>query len=237
MRSLFSGDARAKMLQLLTSAASSSSDMASISGPVMTELLPAMPSILPIASPVSAWSPVIILTEMPAVCATLTASMTSSRGGSRIASSATIVNVGSRLRRYLGSITATSSVSGTSPRHSASTRRPFDDRCSCALTHISVSSGSVFLALMSAMVSPAIWVEHMGMTRSGAPLTKTMRPSPGANGWWIVAMNLCSDSNGTLCTRGCSALSLSKCRPALSEPVMSATSVGAPTGVNVFLPS
>eukprot|EP00955_Chlamydomonas_euryale_P043815 352726-Chlamydomonas_euryale.AAC.3 len=91
-------------------AASSSSDMASISGPVMTELLPAMPSILPIASPVSAWSPVIILTEMPAVCATLTASMTSSRGGSRIASSATIVNVGSRLRRYLGSITATSSV-------------------------------------------------------------------------------------------------------------------------------
>mmetsp|Transcript_41041 Transcript_41041/g.122542 ORF Transcript_41041/g.122542 Transcript_41041/m.122542 type:complete len:212 (+) Transcript_41041:67-702(+) len=211
--------------------------MSSISGPVMTELLPAMPSILPIARPVSAWSPVIILTLMPAVCATLTASITSSRGGSRIASSAIIVSSGLRWRRYLGSIPATCSSSGSSPRQTASTRRPLLDRCSCALIHMSLSSGSVFLDLRSSIVSPATCLSHMLMTRSGAPFTNIMRPSPGANGAWIVAMNLCSDSNGTECTRGCSFLRLSKWRPALSEPVMSATSVGAPTGVYVCLPS
>ena len=41
---------------------------------------------------------------------------------------------------------------------------------------------------------------HMGMTRSGAPLTMSTLLPPGRLEEWTVAMNLCSDSKGTEAT-------------------------------------
>lgn len=60
MRSLCSGDVRAKMLQPSTTPASSASLIACSCGPVMTPLGERMPIQPPTVRAVSAWSPVII---------------------------------------------------------------------------------------------------------------------------------------------------------------------------------
>ena len=81
-RSLCSGATRANTAVAGTRSRRSSSELAAISGPVIGGACPTMPSSRPIAAAVAAWSPVIILTAMPARWQAAMASTTSSRGGS-----------------------------------------------------------------------------------------------------------------------------------------------------------
>mmetsp|Transcript_36374 Transcript_36374/g.102484 ORF Transcript_36374/g.102484 Transcript_36374/m.102484 type:complete len:315 (+) Transcript_36374:849-1793(+) len=122
---LFSGEARAKMLQSFTTACSSSSDMASSSGPVYTSpSFSAMPSMLPMARAVSAWSPVIIFTTTPASWACRMEGMHSLRGGSKMATSPTMVRNGAWSATNSGSRSSTSTLSSSVASQSARTRRP-----------------------------------------------------------------------------------------------------------------
>mmetsp|Transcript_1947 Transcript_1947/g.4590 ORF Transcript_1947/g.4590 Transcript_1947/m.4590 type:complete len:230 (-) Transcript_1947:1583-2272(-) len=135
MRILFSGEARAKTLQPSTTLSRASSSMASSWGPVKVdtslslELGGTMESILAMAVAVAGWSPVIILTTMPALVATLTPSMASGRGGSRMATRPTMVRKGTgALRMRSASMLSVMSLRAKSARHTASTRRPLAER-------------------------------------------------------------------------------------------------------------
>mmetsp|Transcript_13226 Transcript_13226/g.33314 ORF Transcript_13226/g.33314 Transcript_13226/m.33314 type:complete len:222 (-) Transcript_13226:1620-2285(-) len=135
MRILFSGEARAKTLQLRTMLSRASSSMASSWGPVKVETSLSlasegtMASILAMAVAVAGWSPVIILTTMPALVATLTPSMASGRGGSRMATRPIMVRKGwGALRMRSASMSLVMSSRWKSARHTASTRRPLAER-------------------------------------------------------------------------------------------------------------
>lgn len=104
-------------------------------------------------------------------------------------------------------------------------------------------SGVTCVVCQPAGEAAAVWrcisLMHRQHTLQRAPphtLTNmTRRPAaPGLEGgasWWMVAINLCSDSKGTEETRGRLSLTDAGLRPALMAAVIRDTSVGAPIGV------
>mmetsp|Transcript_22832 Transcript_22832/g.54593 ORF Transcript_22832/g.54593 Transcript_22832/m.54593 type:complete len:200 (+) Transcript_22832:1012-1611(+) len=136
MRILFSGDARANTLHSSTIESMPSSSMASSSGPVYVRIEDScslgstIPSILAMAVAVAGWSPVIIFTTIPAICATATPSIASGRGGSRIATTPIIVRNGvGALRRRSASMLSERSLGSKSARQMARQRSPRPDIC------------------------------------------------------------------------------------------------------------
>mmetsp|Transcript_31680 Transcript_31680/g.77717 ORF Transcript_31680/g.77717 Transcript_31680/m.77717 type:complete len:212 (+) Transcript_31680:1061-1696(+) len=189
-----------------------------------------MPSILAMAHAVWGWSPVIILTTIPAPLATLTPSMASVRGGSRMATRPTMVRKGS------GALSTTSAsmlsehcslLNGA--RATASTRSPLAESRDA-------SSSQYFLLKLPVLpsVSPVTWSLQRGRIRSGAPLTCAMISLP----WlWTQNMNLCSEAKGTAAMRGfCSWYSLRLVMPIFMPIVSIDTSVGYPVGSHCFSP-
>mmetsp|Transcript_17021 Transcript_17021/g.33431 ORF Transcript_17021/g.33431 Transcript_17021/m.33431 type:complete len:436 (+) Transcript_17021:1264-2571(+) len=223
---LFSGEARAKTLQPSTIESISSSDMASSWGPVkvLTSLSSAsggmMPSILAMAVAVAGWSPVIILTTMPALVATRTPSMASGRGGSRMATRPIMVRKGVlALRMMSASMSLRRSDLLKVERHTASTRRPLAERRAA-------SSCQYFslMGLVEPMVLLVTWSLHLGMSLSGAPLTWRKVSLPWA---CTQHMNLCSEAKGTPPTRLFFCWSaFQSMAPSFMPRVSSATSVG-----------
>jgi len=136
-RSLCSGDVRAKMSVRLTISRSSSSEACSSSVPVTAPLPFPMPISAPMALAVSAWSPVIILTRMPADWTALIASMASGRGGSRIPNRPT------RMKPPESMSATDSDVSSAGLIAAASTRSPSAPSLSTSRSQYSRSRGAV----------------------------------------------------------------------------------------------
>mmetsp|Transcript_35647 Transcript_35647/g.111512 ORF Transcript_35647/g.111512 Transcript_35647/m.111512 type:complete len:434 (-) Transcript_35647:809-2110(-) len=237
---LFSGDARANTLHPSTILSISSSLIASSCGPVkvftsvLGRLGGKMPNCFAMAAAVCGWSPVIILTWMPAVFATPQASMAASLGGSRMATRPMRVRNGSgALRRMSASISSETLERSQSARATARHLRPSELMSAARSSQNLVTSGWVRLTSSS-----QTWFLQRGRMRSGAPLTWRTR---GALGSVLVActqhMNLCSEANGTAATRGCAFLKMCKSGiPSFIPSVSRATSVGYPTGMYVILP-
>ena len=149
------------------------------------------------ACAVTAWSPVIIRTSIPAPSAVCTASLASDRSGSMIPTIAT--NERSCANDMGSSVTASRSVSSMSRTANASTRRPFSPISSLAASMPARASSIGDLG--SAQGAP--WLEQRASTTSGPPLTSSINRSPSSTGIrWKVAMNLYSESNGTSARRG-----------------------------------
>mmetsp|Transcript_29854 Transcript_29854/g.87122 ORF Transcript_29854/g.87122 Transcript_29854/m.87122 type:complete len:208 (-) Transcript_29854:1699-2322(-) len=207
----------------MTASLSSSSDMASISGPVTASeyCSSTRPSMWPMAVAVSLWSPVIMATRTPARLASAMAWTHSGRGGSMMAQRPTkvsqgwsrpLTNSGPRFWSWV-----TSSL-GMAPRVRPMTRRPCDERVAiCSVQYFS-SMSSTSSGLRE---PPLACLLHTLSMRSGAPFAWTMSlpsypsPSMSTEGSWTVAINLYSDEKGTSATMGLSFLSSS-----MSTPVM-----------------
>ena len=97
--------------------------MAANSAPVMAR--PVMPSFFAIAAAVTAWSPVIMRTWIPAECAIAIASLAVGRGGSTMPTSASAVSPSSSGRR---SAFGSNEAGSKSFRPVARTRRPCSPR-------------------------------------------------------------------------------------------------------------
>ena len=118
-RTLSSGVTRAMTPISSICASSSSSLMAANSAPVMAR--PVMPRFFAIAAAVTAWSPVIMRTWIPAECAIAIASFAVGRGGSTMPTSASAVSPSSNGRR---SAFGSNEPGSKSFRPVARTRRP-----------------------------------------------------------------------------------------------------------------
>jgi hypothetical protein len=119
-RTLSSGATRAITPMSSMALSSWSSDIALNSAPVIA--FPGMPSSLAIAAAVTAWSPVIIRTCMPARCAVAIAAFAADRGGSTIPARASTVRPSSCGSR---SADASKEPGSKSLRPVAITRRPW----------------------------------------------------------------------------------------------------------------
>jgi hypothetical protein len=154
--SFCSGETRAKTVVRSAASASSVSGQSSRSVPVMTG--PSRPVRAAIARAVAAWSPVIILTWMPASRQARTAAAEAARGGSYMPW---------RPRKMRGGSSPSARIevaAGTLARANASTRRP-----SCPSR--SASSIAVVRSSISAWPSAFSWAVHNSRTRSTEPLT------------------------------------------------------------------
>ena len=218
MRILCSGLVRAYTSTSRTTARSCSVDIASSSGPVSTAGAsgePGCPSTIPISRPIAtavpAWSPVIILTRMPASRHCAIAATASGRGGSTMPTSP-------HSSRPPATSSASSVVVPSSARRRAAarTRRPCPPSSSIRRSHRARSSGSD-------VPDGEVCVAQRSSTRSGAPLRCTSSVPSGPRS--RVAMNLFSDSNGTTATR------VQPCvaTPAFMPSERTAPSVGSPT--------
>ena len=146
---------------------------------------------------VTAWSPVIMRTSMPAPSAVWTAPLASARSGSMMPTMPTksrscVSDIGSEP-------IASSSSSSTNRAANASTRRP----CS--------PIRSLAASMSDRISSIGTWVSLNGpparaqraRTTSGPPFTSsTTRSRPASVARWKVAMNLYSESKGTSASRG-----------------------------------
>ena len=134
---------------------------------------------------VTAWSPVIIRTSMPAASAIVTALLASARSGSMMPVSPTkdrswVSDIGS-------SVTAASSSGVTSRAANASTRRPFSPIRTLAA---SMSARAWSMGTCAPLSGPPA-CEQRAITTSGAPFTSSMTCStPSSGKRWKVAMNL-----------------------------------------------
>ena len=213
-RSLCSGLARANTSTSMATRRRAASSIMATSAPVMAGLPTPMPSWAPMARAVSTWSPVIILTRMPAWWHSPTARMASSRGGSMMPTSASSVKPDSM------SASARLPLAGAARlQASASRRRP------CAAVSVAMRRQKSTSIALSPWCSN--WALHMSRMRSGAPLAK-IHASPLLSRCQ-VAMKRCSDSNGIESSRG-QACSPSACvNPVLPPSTSRAPSVGSPT--------
>ncbi len=204
-RSLCSGATRANTSVTGVRARSSSSDAAAISVPVTGGACPTMPSSRPIAAAVAAWSPVIILTAMPARWQVSMASTTSSRGGS---------------------IRPTSPSSRRSWSSGASTAPP--GRSATARTR----SPSAAYRSRTAYAAAATPGSTCASRTSGAPFTYvTSGPSGGADPGSAageLAMYWRAESKGSTARGGWRPNRSARSTPARSAPTSSAPSVGSP---------
>ena len=175
------------------------------------------------ACAVTAWSPVIIRTSIPAARATATASFASARSGSMIPAIPT--NDRPRVNAIGSSDIVASSSSATSRAANARTRRPWRPIRSLA----SVIPGPAWSkGTCEPLRGPPAWLQR-AMTTSGAPLTSSMTCSaPSSVTRWNVAMNLYSESNGTSDSRGYARRVSSASTPSFAASTTSAASVGSP---------
>ena len=217
-----SGATRAITPMSPIAASSSSSDMAWNSAPVIA--LPGMPSSLAMAAAVTAWSPVIIRTRIPAACAVSIADFAVGRGGSTIPTRASMV----RPPRSGSRSADGSNPSGSkSLRPVASTRRPCLPRRSFSSMYrcLNASSAGTIDRSSGSGRDPA-----RASSWSGAPLTKartTSRPL-SSRIRWKVPMSLYAESNGSSATRGYSFRVAAASSPPFSASTTSAPSVGSP---------
>mmetsp|Transcript_32160 Transcript_32160/g.90045 ORF Transcript_32160/g.90045 Transcript_32160/m.90045 type:complete len:240 (-) Transcript_32160:1169-1888(-) len=218
------------MLHSSTSSTRASSAMSSSCGPVNTDPPScAIPRMLPMATAVSAWSPVIILTTIPPRCASSMEGMHSSRGGSRIATTPSMVRNLGRSRTYSTERSEKSSLASTSPMHSARTRSPRELSAVTFLCHPFRSTG-----LRRVRSSSSTWSAHRLMSLSAAPFTSMSGVPSGIR--FTVAMNLWADSNGMDPSRSRSCFSCLGSMPILRAATRMATSVGLPLAPQTVLP-
>jgi hypothetical protein len=148
-RTLSSGVTRAITPIPSIASSSSSSLIAANSAPVMAR--PSMPSCLAIAAAVTAWSPVIIRTLIPALFAVSIASFAVGRGGSTIPTRESSV----RPSRSGSRSAPTSNVSGAkSLRPVAKTRRPCSPRRWFSARYFSRPASSTATTWRSASSAP-----------------------------------------------------------------------------------
>ncbi len=207
-RSLCSGETRANTLCFSATSGSSSSDSSSSSAPVIVEISSARASSRPMASAVPAWSPVIILTSMPALRHSLMASMASGRGGS------TMPTMPWKVKPSPGS---SPRLPSAARRAAARTRRPSAESSSMTPSQWARSRSAVASGL-----SASAWSAHRSRIRSGAPLRNTMSSPSGVVAW--TAMYLLSELNGMSSVRRWPSASKST----LAASVTRAPSVGSP---------
>ena len=210
-RSLCSGEVRANTSWVCAISSSSSSEAFSSSDPVIdrSSSPSPSPSSRPMASAVPMWSPVIILTRIPALRQSSMDSMASGRGGS------TMPTMPTSVKPSPGSSPSRESPSRTA---AASTRRPSSLSSSMSSSHMSRSSSSLSSSVPCVLQSSS--------TRPGAPLRWThLVPSPLPA---TTAMNLLSELNGISSERSYPEVT----KLAFFASVMSAPSVGSPTSVH-----
>ncbi len=173
-------------------------------------------AVVSMARAVDGWSPVIILTVMPARWQCRIASIASGRGGS-------IIPCRPRSTRS----PSTSSTSSFS--HSAGTR--FDANASTRMPRSAMRSTSRSAAGASSAAPRAL--AHRRITTSGAPLTRIARsdeapvPASGAVAC-SVAMNWCSLSKGIASRRAWRSRTFAASMPSFAAATTSAPSVGSP---------
>ena len=166
------------------------------------------------AAAVTAWSPVIIFTRMPARRHRAIASRASGRGGSTRPTRPT----SSRSWSASASAAPWDTGYGTVRLAAASTRRPRLARASWAALIAACASASSGV--------PSGPVLQRASTASGAPFTTTRVPAPPGSGW-AVAMYLWDESNGTSAPRGAASRHARTTAELPARP-SSATSVGSP---------
>ncbi len=216
IRSLCSGEVRAKTDTSEVARSSSSSLSRSTSAPVRTRPSVVMPSSPAIAAAVTGWSPVIMIVRMPASREVVTAAATSVRGGS-------IMPI--RPRKTRSCSTTGSSSSGTRSRSRCATpssRSPCAAIRSPAACRPSGRTGSV--------PDSATWASHIASTRSGAPLTNRTSRSPQRR---AVAEKRRAGSKCTSAVFGNTASRAACSSPASWAASSSATSVGSPQAWSV----
>ena len=143
------------------------------------------PSDSPIARAVTAWSPVIMRTSIPAASAVVTAAFASERSGSMIPAMPT--NDRSRTIDIGSAVIAASSSSSTSRAAKASTRSPSPPIRALAA---SIPGSASSIGAWSGLSGPPARVQRASTT-SGPPLTSaTTRSTPSRGSRWKVAMNL-----------------------------------------------
>ncbi len=173
----------------------------SSSAPVTT--LPGIPKESAMASAVSAWSPVIMMTLMPALWHSRIASRASARGGSIIACNPTKVRL----------------CSGVLVFFVVANARTLSACCPNCLTWFAMSVLSVF-SIVTVLPLSRMCV-HFFRRTSGAPLMK-------AAFWWMVVIILRSLVNSISLMRGYMVESFSMESPALMALTSRAPSVGSP---------
>ena len=182
-RILSSGETRATTPMSSSSAISCSSLMAANSVPVSA--LPGMPSSRPMAAAVTAWSPVIMRTSMPARWHCSIAAFASARGGS------TMPTIAKSVRSRMSSRCGASgwNVAGSKSRRATTmTRSPLAAMRSFSSLASCRRSSSIGVEVPSGVQNEAARPSNT----SGAPLTKQRMTSLP---WWSVirwnvAMNL-----------------------------------------------
>ena len=223
IRTLCSGATRAKTPRSSICSLSCSTSRSSSSRPVMAA--PGMPRSVAMDRAVAAWSPVIILTWIPASWHRAMASVASGRAGSRIPTRASRRRSSTRAKRSCSGASSTVPVSSIVRLATASTRRPRAAR-------ISMSSSSS-RRRASSMAGASPWASadqpHRSSNASGAPLTLICRQPSASGSRWNVAMNLWTESNGISAIRGRRARSTLASTPALAASTTRAASVGSPT--------
>ena len=182
-RILSSGATRATTPIWGSRCSSASSLAAANSAPVRAS--PSMPSSRPMAAAVTAWSPVIMRTWMPALLQVAMASLASARGGS------TMPTMASRVRSctWPSRSPLGSKVCGSKSRRATTiTRSPAP-----AMRSFSSRARWRFSSVMGTVLPSGSQNEPPRATStSGAPLTKQRTTGfPCSSGmWWKVAMNL-----------------------------------------------
>ena len=211
IRSLCAGLTRAQTAMRSISRASAAASSWSSSMPVTTRPSPSRPSSRAIASAVAGWSPVIIITRMPARRQASSAGSASGRGGSIMPTRPSSTRPLSRLSRR-----------ASSRRAIASTRSALPAIASAAASTCAPMSASIGTHDPSAR-----WIVlDAASTTSTAPFTQAKHDacSPRCS----VLMRRRSASNGISSMRGCAASSAALCWPALAAAAISAPSVGSP---------
>jgi len=137
------------------------------------------------ACAVTAWSPLIMRTSMPAMSAVATAALACGRSGSMMPTMPTKPR--SSARDIGSSVMAGTSASVSTRAAKASTRRPFAPISSLAA---SVAPLAPDIGTWDPPSGPRAWLQRASTT-SGAPLTSSIRCSaPSTVTRWNVAMNL-----------------------------------------------
>ena len=218
IRTFCSGAVRAKTPIALIHEAKASSSRPDSSLPSITS--PVNPSSCAIAKAVTFWSPVIILTAMPACWQSLIASRTSGRGGSIKPTNATKF---SSLIYWNRSALAWKVSTDNERVASANTRKPLPAIFSFCINKSFGLKGRGIWFLWT-----TDWLSFI--STSGAPLMNIFISSSRR---WKVAINLCSASKGISAIRGSWLFAWSRSIPPLAASTNNAPSIGSP---RIWLP-